>query len=330
MLTLLTDFSNAPGQLEVEPGRRARAVKARSLAEFVRRLRGADAVVVNGTLPIVYGLAALFTLVPLVRKPLVAVDLVLRPPRTKRQKALLPLKRFLLSKVDHFIHFFRDLSGYERHYGIGPDRSSYVPFKVNISGQPLPAPSVGRYVLAIGTSQRDYDTFIAAIERSGHPAVMTEYSFTHVEERSVALTVPRERLPANLTLVADDGSREALVATLVGARLVVIPTLRDNICASGIGTYLDAMYLGKCVIMSHGPGASDVMQDEAIFVAPGDPEKLREAIARAWEDGAYRAGFEARGRRYATSLGGEAELIERVLSRTVSWLHEESGKLQRA
>jgi glycosyltransferase involved in cell wall biosynthesis len=320
MIRLLTDFVTAPEELTIRGGRRVALLPARSALDFVMRSRHADALVLNGEASMVFGTVACFTLLPFLKKPVIAVDLVLRPPRTARQNLLLPLKRFLFSRVDHFVHFFRDVAGYERHFGIAAAKSSYVPFKVNIWGIPAPERQAGEYVMAVGTSQRHYDTFIEAVRDSGHPAVMTEFSFNNVEERPIALTWSREQLPANLTLVSDTGTREDLIRTLTRARLVVIPTVKDSICASGISTYLDAMYLAKCVIISRGPGASDVLTDEAILIEPENPGELRKAITRAWEDDAYRMGFERRGREYSMRVGGERELIERVVTQTVDWL----------
>jgi glycosyltransferase involved in cell wall biosynthesis len=324
MIRLLTDFVTAPTELTIRGGRRVALLPARSGLDFIGKSRQADALVVNCSAFMTFALAGCFTLMPFLRKPIIAVDLVLRPPRTWRHRLLLPLKQLLFSRVDHFVHFFKDVSGYERHFGIAAAKSSYVPFKVNIWGVPAPKRQAGEYVLAVGTSQRHYDTFIEAVRDSGHPAIMTEFSFDNVEERSSVLTWSRENLPANLTLVSDAGTREEFIRSLAAARVVVIPTVRDSICASGISTYLDAMYLAKCVILSRGPGASDVLTDEAILVQPENAEELAKAITRAWEDDAYRTGFEQRGREYSMRVGGERELIERVVAQTVDWLESRS------
>jgi hypothetical protein len=83
------------------------------------------------------------------------------------------------------------------------------------------------------------------------------------------------------------------------------------------------MYLKRCVILSEGPGASDMFRDEAILVPPGDPDALCSAILKAWHDEEYRRGFEDRGHAYALSLGGERELIERIILSAATWLESE-------
>ena len=95
----------------------------------------------------------------------------------------------------------------------------------------------------------------------------------------------RLRWQGELSFLMTTRSEASQVRLLRGARLVVLPMLRDRIRAAGISTYLNAMLLGKCVIISEGPGVSDVLSPEqAIFVPPEDPAALAGAIARAWED----------------------------------------------
>jgi glycosyltransferase involved in cell wall biosynthesis len=77
------------------------------------------------------------------------------------------------------------------------------------------------------------------------------------------------------------------------------------------------MYLGKCVISTAGPGASDLLTDEALLVAPHDVTALKHAITRAWEDETLRRETAEIGRRYAASLGGEPELLQRIYQRTM-------------
>src|SRR6202011_6416431 len=135
-------------------------------------------------------------------------------------------------------------------------------------------------------------------------------------------------------ILPDDKSQESLLRILGGARLVVLPILKSSLCASGIGLYLNSMLLGKCVLISRGPGASDVLADQAVLIDPENPDALAHAIQRAWEDDASRKKTAAAGYAYAYSLGGEPELCERVLEIAVRWyaqraLHRESTLVAR-
>jgi glycosyltransferase involved in cell wall biosynthesis len=76
---------------------------------------------------------------------------------------------------------------------------------------------------------------------------------------------------------------------MASARLVVLP-ITPQIRGAGISVYVQAMALRKCVIISAGPAAEDVLTSgQAIIVPPSDPAALRQAIERAFTDPAYRS-----------------------------------------
>lgn len=320
-MRLLTNFLNAPETIETPGGAGAQIARADGWPEFRRLSSNADLIVVDCRDLLIYKLAAYFMLFPWKSRPLVAVDLVLRQPLTLRHKLTGRLKRALLSRVDHFVHYFKDISGYSRHFGVPASRSSYVPFKSNICGCEIPAEALREdYVFTMGVSLRDYDTFIRAVGGLPYPAVIPEFSFLNFEGRDPTFPWTKDNVPPNLTVLPDSGNREDLITNMARAKIVVIPVLPISLCASGISTYLDAMYLGKCVVMTAGPGASDLLTDQALMVPADDVDALRGAIRRAWEDDDLRHRTAVAGRAYATSLGGEPELLNRVLIQCITAL----------
>lgn len=317
MIRVLTDFKNCPDELILSDSSRIRITRAATFKEMISHLRETDIIVINGATSTVFKLALHFLLKPWSKKPLVAVDLVLRIPITKKQRIFAVFKRFLLLRVDHFIHYFKDLRGYNQYYGISDARSSYIPFKVNIWGTDLSTlPLAEEYIFTLGISQRDYDTFIRAVSLIPYPAAMPEFSFKNFENRGTNFQWAQDNLPKNLRLLRDQGSKQDLIHHLARAKLVVIPTLRTSLCASGISTYLDAMYLKKCVILSEGPGASDLLKDQAILVPPEDPKALARAIQKLWEETPLRESTAEAGNRYARALGNESDLILRVIEQS--------------
>ena len=164
----------------------------------------------------------------------------------------------------------------------------------------------------MGVSLRDYDTFIRAIAELPYPAAIPEFSFQQFEGKDASFTWTKENVPSNLTILGDTGDRGDLLRNMSAAKVVVIPVKKTSLCASGISTYLDAMYLGKCVIVSEGPGASDLLTDQAILVPAEDPVALREAISRVWNDDSVRTATANLGRQYAVGLGGEAAMLSRI------------------
>jgi glycosyltransferase involved in cell wall biosynthesis len=303
---------------------------AQTFPEFRRLLHCADIALVNGDIDLILKLCAWFLIAPWQRKPIVAVDVVLRKPRTSKARIIARAKAVLLRRVDHFIHYFRDLDGYAREYGITSARSSYVAFKPNVRYryQPGPDQPAGEYVLCLGRSQRDYDTFFDAMDLLPYPAAIPKPDFADLETHASRFTRTLDRLPPNVRVFDDDGSQQALIRAIEGAKLVVLPILRATLAASGISVYLNAMLLGRAVVISAGPGVSDLLTDQAVIVPPEDPRALADAIRRVWEDDALRARVAETGRQYALSLGGEPELRRRIIQAVEEWLKREPRRLQ--
>jgi glycosyltransferase involved in cell wall biosynthesis len=316
---ILTNFLNAPDRLDLPGYGRVEIRKGESWSDIRSQLTGTDVVVVNCGDALLYSIARHFLLFPWRRRPLIAVDLVLRRPETIRHRVTATVKRVLLTQVSHFIHYFKDWTGYERYFGVKPSKSSYVPFKVNNMHIRVSADEISEdYVFTMGRSLRDYDTFVRAIAQLPYPAAISKFSFEDFEGRSRAFHWNAENVPANLRILPDTGGREELMRNLARAKVVVIPTQAASLCASGISSYLDAMYLGKCVVISEGPGASDLLTNQAILVRPHDVAALSAAIKRAWEDDVLRKATAEAGKTYARSLGDEADLLRRVFTQSAA------------
>ena len=329
-MRILTDFPKFPDPWKTSTGVEGESVRAlagtslRDLFKLIPDIRRADLVLIHEGGSKLLGLVLLFWVLPFLKKPIVAVDLLLRKPQTAKERLSAWVKKIVLKRVDHFIHYFRALEGYEKIYGISPARSSYVPFKANIYGHPK-VPEIAsmereEYVFAVGWSLRDYDTFFEAVSRLPYPAAILRPDRERLKQHGSRLTWKIENLPRNLVMIEHDASRESWIRNLCKARLVVIPMLRRTLCAGGISVYMEAMLLGKCVVISDVPGVSDVLRDQqAIIVPPEDPEALAQAIRKVWEDPVLRQETALRGQRYAAALGGEPELMQRILDRAVAW-----------
>ncbi len=116
-------------------------------------------------------------------------------------------------------------------------------------------------------------------------------------------------LPANVRAVEDDGSAGSWLEQMRRARIVVLTTLPSSIRAIGVTSYLMAMALKKCVIITDGPATRGVLSDEAILVPAADPAALADAIERVWNDPKLREETAAKGRAYAEQLGGTERLF---------------------
>jgi glycosyltransferase involved in cell wall biosynthesis len=319
---ILTNIERFPAVWRTPGGTAGESRMFRSATEFLAVSAKIDDAIalVNCNPTLTFELAGLLS-IGRRNLPLVALDLVLRPPLSWASRMVLPFKRFLLKRVDLFIHYFNDLRAYQNFFGIGPERSSFVPFKVNMLKEfrPEAAPD-GDYVLCFGRTLRDFDTFFSAMERLPYPAAIARPDLNGLRQHGARFSRGLAEIPQNVQLLEDDGSMQSMHRILERAKIVVVPVLKRSIAASGCSTYLNAMFLGKCVIGSEGPGLSDVFQNgEVLPVAPEDPDSLARAIGDAWEDGELRTRTGAAGRRFALAAGGEQELYQRVIECVVSW-----------
>ncbi|HEX4824882.1 MAG TPA: glycosyltransferase [Candidatus Polarisedimenticolaceae bacterium] len=275
------------------------------------RTQSGEFVLVNTDTGRLMILCLMFILLPWRKVRLVSVDTLLLRPRSFGERIKAVFKKLLLLRVDLFILYFKDLRGYERYYGISPRRSVYVPFKVN-TWESLPSPPhpvrEGSTILFSGRTLRDVPTFLEACKESGLPAVFLHQSNDVFEYHGTPL---RDlKLPANVRDEVHDGKRSSWLEFISNARLVVVPIQSGTISNAGISTCLDAMALGKCVIVSEGPATRGVFSDEeVVLVPPGDPAALADAMRRLWSDDALRNTIAANGRRLALSLEGEERLL---------------------
>lgn len=321
-MRILTNFKRFPGKWTSIQGVSGEATMADTAWRILKLSRQADLVILNCSVGLTYRLAVLYTLFPFLRRPILSHDLVLRKPVTLRARLTARVKKLLLSRIDRFSLHFKILDGYRRYYGIGPDRASYVPFKPNIRYRYEYAVGPdGDYILCFGRSERDYDTFFKAMEQLPDlPAAIPPPDFAQLAKHASRFTYSLSALPANVRILEDDGTPQSLIRIVEKARLVVLPIIGSRIAPSGIGTYLNAMLMGKCVILTEGPAASDVLTDEALLVPAEDPTALAQTIRRAWQDDDLRARTALAGRLYAESCGGEPELRQRVLDCAIETL----------
>lgn len=263
---------------------------------------------------------------PLVGFTLVSVDLILRPPASMRERVFAKLKRLALSQVDKFIFYFKDTSGYGRHYGVKPQRTVYVPFKPNGRDElfwPTAIPH-GEYVLCAGRTMRDVGTFVAAMALAGCPALLLQQPADIMREHGTDDW--RGELPTNVKLVIhEDGKLETFLSFIAKAKLVVIPRYKRDIGCTGISTYLMAMALGKCVVISRGPGADDLLSEEAAIIEPENVEALAAVVSKLWSDDIERWKIATCGKGYADSLGDTTRLCGDILAQSLICLDTREG-----
>lgn len=140
----------------------------------------------------------------------------------------------------------------------------------------------GDYILAVGQEQRDYQTLLQAVAGTGLKLVIVASSLW-----SEDIALP-ENVAANVTVLHNISSQQ-LRTLYAKARLVVTP-LFDVPYAAGVNAVLEAMAMGRPLIVTRTTGISDYVVDDVtgVYTPPENAPALRRQILRLWPDAAYR------------------------------------------
>ena len=263
-------------------------------------------------------LALLKRLVPFYSPRLVLLNLLVMAPSTRAQRVKFRVMAWLLGGTYKIVQYHRDTRALQAHLRLPAPRFDYIPFKINQREivERTVTTDAG-YIFCGGKTRRDFDTFIAAVEALPYPVKIVTTSNDDIAEHGSHLA--DRPLPPHIEVVRVDGSARPFIELLAGARLVVQP-IKPDICGVGIGVYILAMALRKCVVMTAGPTTNeDLSDDEAMIVPPSDPVALREAIRRAYTDDVLRSRLAENGHKVATAMGGEEQLFARI----VGWLERD-------
>lgn len=253
----------------------------RSLVELWRRSRGRDALVLRGSVTLrdcyrdLVFAAALRHLRR--RKPRVLMTDATWEPRSRSITARAPwlapvipaVARTLIRLLDGPHVRYAVLSEGEREsfaetWGIPVDRVVFTPFPMTLYDHWDEPTHDGGYLFAGGNSLRDYELLAEAVRDVDVDV--------HVASRWVPAH-PTERLHARTT------SHDEFVELLLGCRAMVLP-LERSVRSAGQQTYLNAMVLGKPVVVTDGLGVRDYIVDgvTGVVVPPDDPQALRAAL----------------------------------------------------
>jgi glycosyltransferase involved in cell wall biosynthesis len=159
-----------------------------------------------------------------------------------------------------------------RDLGIDRDRLALVPYQVDVDfWSPRQSPAEEeRLVVSAGLEHRDYATLVAAA--AGVDATFVIGAASHWSRHAFAATA----LPAKIRVESFD--YVALRELYARAALVVVP-LNDVDNQAGVTTILEAMAMGKAVVVSQSRGQTDVVEDRR-GLERGDPRPRPVSLAR--------------------------------------------------
>jgi glycosyltransferase involved in cell wall biosynthesis len=270
---------------------------------FRARHRAAGAITTGAGPGVV--LAVLQCLPGVRRVPHLMVDCLWYRERTPLRRALARAKFALLRRsVTAFAVWASvEVEDYARALGLPREKLVFVPYHHTLSRYRFAVADQG-YVFAGGDGDRDYGTLIAAARGLEAPVrIATRRREWH-----------RAELPPNVTITALDP--EDFRQAMAGARVVVVPMQAGLLHAGGQQTYLNAMAMGKPVIVCDERGAPDYVTDgvTGVICPAGDAAALRRALERLLADAALR---EALGRRAAAEVEARDLTTEGCMRRVV-------------
>lgn len=190
-------------------------------------------------------------------------------------------------------------------FNIPEEKIAVVPYFVDQKFW-RPLEGTGEGVCSVGDSRRDYATLIEAVRDLPIPCqiatrVRAEDSGQGDWGATGSGLARVATVPQNVTI--KPASYAELRALYANARFVVLPlfpTFRDN----GVTVIAQAMAMGKAVICSRIQGQLEFLEDgvSGIFVPPGNPQALREAIQYLWEHPEVAESMGREGRRRAEEI----------------------------
>jgi glycosyltransferase involved in cell wall biosynthesis len=153
------------------------------------------------------------------------------------------------------------------NWGIPPERVHVTPFHWVLDERELDSdPGANGGIFAGGDSLRDYGPLFEAADGLAAPVTIA------------SRTPPPRRLPENVVLGPVDPKRYDEL--LRAASVVVVPLEARHDRSAGQQNYLNAMALGKPVVVTDALGVRDYVEDRrtGLIVPPGDPRALRAAL----------------------------------------------------
>ncbi len=189
----------------------------------------------------------------------------------------------------------------------------FAPWPVTlVSPDPMHEATDNGRVFAGGNSLRDYRPLIDAAGEIGAPVDIATSTLDADDARGY---------PANVT--ARSFARTDYDAMLRAASVVVVPLQPRTDRSSGQTTYVNAMALGKAIVVSDAPGVRDYIDDgeTGVIVPCGDATALACAVRALLSDRQRRQRLGENARRHALTnltLGGYAERLLQVVDETLA------------
>jgi len=201
--------------------------------------------------------------------------------RKRRNRAISWIRflftKFALASADYVIsHSSKEVEYYQNLFGVPSHKFKFVPLGIQLprSYRNREINYENQYIMTAGKSNRDYQTLFEAIRG-------IRCRFVILAQRG---DLDPKSVPPEADLFFDLPFEEYL--DFLGKSLFVVIPLKDGKVSSGQLVILEAMALGKAVVVSETWGTIDYIENMStgILVKPGDAEDLQKAICYLLEN----------------------------------------------
>lgn len=177
-------------------------------------------------------------------------------------------------RVTYCVLSSAELELFPRSWNVPRNRVAFTPFCYTFTDEDLAQKtSEDAGVFAGGDSLRDYTALLAVGAQLDTPVT--------IATRTVAPSRSHDNLRVGPV------SHDEFNRLLRSASVVVVPLQRGLERSAGQQTYLNAMAIGKLVVVTDSPGARDYVEDgvTGFVVPPGDPDSLADVLRRCLDPG---------------------------------------------
>lgn len=221
------------------------------------------------------------------------------------------LAQVSLSQVDHFVvHTRKEIEIYSRWLKIPADRFEFVPYQVPDIPIEYEEDRQTPFIASLGSAHRDFSTLFDAVETLNIKTIVATGK-SAVE----GIAIPEQvELPFGI-------SKAECLRLAQQARLNVVPLRpKDGVTAAGQVTLVEAMIMGRPLIVTNFYGAEDyiIHGKTGWLVEPNSRDSMLEAIDLLWHDEALRQRLGKNARAHALEHFSDpcaGRHLERVLTR---------------
>jgi glycosyltransferase involved in cell wall biosynthesis len=242
--------------------------------KLILKRKGFDVIVVDGG-PIGAWFSWLQGLTPLRRTPTLMIDcLWYKQDKLVVKGAKRVLTRLGTRGVDKFAVWARhEVQDYSRYFKLPQHKFVFIPFHTTTEGYTFEI-KTGDYIFSGGDGDRDYSTLIEAVKGFNIKVF--------IAARKAIPAYSKEEHPNIMVRSVTPGEFRNHMA---GSKIVVVPMKSGLLHSGGQQTYLNAMAMGKPVIVC-SPAAGDYIEHwkTGVVLLHSDVNGLREAIVRLIRD----------------------------------------------